>query len=38
MGKTMQTRIGYDVQGTDGKPLVGVVYSTIHRLAPAEKR
>ena len=34
----MQMRIGYDVQAADGKPLSGAVYSTVHRLAPAEKR
>ncbi len=34
----MQTRIGYKIQGADGKALVGAVYNTIHRLAPAAGR
>ncbi len=34
----MQTQIGYQIQGADGKPLGGVVNHTILRLAPAEKR
>jgi hypothetical protein len=34
----MQTRIGYDIQGAGGERLAGEVHSTIHSLAPAEKR
>ena len=34
----MQTRIGYDVLGEDGKPLAGRPSTApIHRLAAAEK-
>jgi hypothetical protein len=31
----MQTRIGYQLLDSDGNALVGAVYNTIHRLAPA---
>jgi hypothetical protein len=34
----MQMKVRYALQGTDGKPLAGVIYNTIHKLAPAEKR
>jgi hypothetical protein len=36
--EAMQTRIGYDVLGADGKSVVGAVHNTIHRLAPPQRR